>query len=68
MSNDGVALRQERDEENWLERGYRHRQRRQGGEAYARNDEGNEALADEVGESTQAGEPPRRGQLIDIEV
>lgn len=29
--SDGVALRQERDEESWLEEEYRRRQRRQGG-------------------------------------
>ena len=69
--SDGVALRQERDEESWLEEEYRRRQRRQrrqGGEAHARSDEGDEAPADEAGESAQADEPPRKGQLIDIEV
>lgn len=66
--SDGVALRQERDEESWLEEEYRRRQRRQGGEAHARSDEGDEAPADEVGESAQADELPRKGQLIDIEV
>lgn len=63
--SDGVALRQERDEESWLEEEYR---RRQGGEAHARSDEGDEAPADEAGESAQADELPRKGQLIDIEV
>ena len=38
------------------------------GEAHARSDEGDEAPADEAGESAQADEPPRKGQLIDIEV
>ncbi|MDF5924455.1 aspartate-semialdehyde dehydrogenase [Pseudomonas aeruginosa] len=52
--SDGVALRQERDEESWLEEEYRRRQRRQGGEAHARSDEGDEAPADE------AGRAPRR--------
>ncbi|MCT2375135.1 hypothetical protein MNU22_11935 [Pseudomonas aeruginosa] len=66
--SDGVALRQERDEESWLEEEYRRRQRRQGGEAHARSDEGDEAPADEAGESAQADELPRKGQLIDIEV
>ncbi len=68
LGSDGVALRQERDEESWLEEEYRRRQRRQGGEAHARSDEGDEAPADEAGESAQADELPRKGQLIDIEV
>ncbi|EOQ78383.1 hypothetical protein K652_23290 [Pseudomonas aeruginosa VRFPA02] len=55
--SDGVALRQERDEESWLE-----------DEAHARSDEGDEAPADEAGESAPADELPRKGQLIDIEV
>ncbi|MGN5825013.1 hypothetical protein ACNQR8_31295, partial [Pseudomonas aeruginosa] len=63
-----VALRQERDEESWLEVEYRRRQRRQGGEAHARSDDGDEAPADEAGECAPADELPRQGHLIDIQV
>ncbi len=52
--SDGVALRQERDEESWLEEEYRRRQRRQGGEAHARSDEGTRRRL------TKRGRAPRR--------
>ncbi|MFU7554091.1 aspartate-semialdehyde dehydrogenase [Pseudomonas paraeruginosa] len=64
--SDGVALRQERDEESWLEEEYRRRQRRQGGGAQAGSE--GEAPADDAAQTPAADEPPRKGRLIDIEV
>ncbi|ABR83636.1 MULTISPECIES: hypothetical protein [Pseudomonas aeruginosa group] len=66
--SDGVALRQERDEESWLEEEYRRRQRRQGGGAQAGSEDEGEAPADDAAQTPAADEPPRKGRLIDIEV
>ncbi|WP_258195841.1 hypothetical protein [Pseudomonas paraeruginosa] len=64
-------LRQERDEESWLEEEYRRRQRRQrrqGGGAQAGSEDEGEAPADDAAQTPAADEPPRKGRLIDIEV